>query len=106
MFFFIVMCISGIYALANQTTNGTFSTSIVDIEIQTFKLDNDNNEVEYNDEDKKVMPGDVISLIPKICNLGEDCYLRFKVNYYNENTDFIDYVEGFTTEFSKYGEND
>ncbi len=98
------MSISGIYALVNQTTNGAFTTGIVDINIQTYKLDNNNNEVEYDEENKKVMPGDVVSLIPKICNLGENCYLRIKVNYIDEDTDFIDYVEGFSTGFNRYGE--
>ena len=97
------MSISGIYALVNQTTNGAFTTGIVDINIQTYKLDNNNNEVEYDEENKKVMPGDVVSLIPKICNLGENCYLRIKVNYIDEDTDFRDYVEGFSTGFNRYG---
>lgn len=98
------MSISGIYALTNQETEGTFNTGIVDIKLQSYQINSENNEIEYNDDNKKFMPGDIISFIPKISNLGQNCYIRIKINYIDENTDFIDYVTGFADEFTKYGD--
>ena len=104
IFFCIIMSISGIYALSNQETNGIIKTDIVDIRIQNYKLEKNNNEIEYGTEINKVMPGDNISIIPKISNLGMDCYLRIKVNYVDNNIDFTDYVTGFSKDFTKYGD--
>ena len=104
MLFFIIMNVSGIYALTNQITNGIIKTGIVDIKIQTYKLNSENQEINYDDVDKKVIPGDEISLIPKIANLGADCYVRLKINYIDNNTDFMQYVTGFSNKLKKYGE--
>ena len=30
------------------------------------------------------MPGEIVSIIPQISNLGAECYVRVKVNYINE----------------------
>ena len=98
------MSISGIYALKTETTNGVFNTSVVDIEIETYKLDANNQESIYDEDNKKVMPGEVISLIPKVENLAEDCYVRIKVNYIDSNTNFIDYVTGFSNNLEKHGD--
>ena len=98
------MSISGIYVIANQGTNKGLSTDLVDIEVKNYKLDEDENESEFGDEERKVIPGEEFSIIPKVFNLGMDCYLRIKVNYINEDTDFIDYVTGFSGDFTKYGE--
>lgn len=98
------MSISGIYALTTQETNGIISTDIVDIKIQNYKLEDNNEETEYGTEIKKVMPGEKISIIPKIFNLGMDCYLRIKVNYIDSDIDFINYVTGFSKDFTKYGD--
>ena len=46
---FIIMSISGIYALNSQKTDGNFNTKIVDIQLQTYGVDNENNEIEYDD---------------------------------------------------------
>lgn len=102
--FCILMSISGIYVIANQGTNKGLSTDLVDIEVKNYKLDEDENESEFGDEERKVIPGEEFSIIPKVFNLGMDCYLRIKVNYINEDTDFIDYVTGFSGDFTKYGE--
>ncbi len=88
------MGISAILALENQETNGVVSTGYVDINIQPLEVD----------EDAIVMPGDHINLVPKIENKGADCYLRAKISYINENTDFMDYVSGFNRNFEKHGE--
>ena len=96
-----MMSISGIYALTNQTPNGIFSTGRVDIKIQTYQINEQNEEIAYEEPSKRVAPGDVISLIPKIVNLGENCYVRFKVDYVDENTDFVDYSTGLSDNFKK-----
>ena len=97
------MSISGIFALSNQEITG-ISTSAVDIEIKEFKLDN-NQEVSYKDEEgRRVFPGETVSLIPKIYNLGENCYLRVKIDYLDENTDFKKYISGFSDKWEQSGD--
>ena len=88
------MFISGIYSLGNElniTENG-LSTGSVDIEIKEY-----NNDAQPFDEDgSMVMPGSEIILIPRINNLGMDCYLRAKIEYTINNEEFpiTDYIEG------------
>jgi len=75
LFFFIVMTISGIYSLSNtiDSIENPLSIAYVDIELTT------------DVEDSMVMPGDLIPLNPKVNNLGIDCYLRFKIEYFIDN---------------------
>ena len=98
------MCISGIYALneeMNDIQNG-LSTSSVDIEIKEY---NQNNEL-FQEDGKEVMPGDEIILIPKVNNLGIECYIRTKITYTINNTAFssLDYIEGNYSNWTKKGE--
>ena len=102
IFFFILMNISGIYALTNQATNGSLSTGVVDIKIQTYKLNEENEEIYSND--KKVNPGETISFIPKIENFGENCYVRVKIKYIDANIDFKNYITNFSNSLEKHGE--
>ena len=97
------MTISGIYALNKQETSGKINTSEVDIEIQNYRLNDNNEEVEC-EETTIVSPGDIVSIIPKVSNNGIDCYLRFKAFYIDNNTDFSNYVTGLTSDFNKYGD--
>ena len=98
------MSVSGILAITNQTTNGELSTGIVDIKIQNYKIDNNGQEIAETDDNQEVMPGEIISLIPKIYNLGMECYVRLKVTYIDENTDFTNYVTGLSSELTKHGD--
>ena len=102
----MIMSISGIYAGAAQITSGESYTGGVDIKIQTYKLNDENTEVKYEENENKnvVMPLDVISFIPKIENLGEKCYVRAKLFYVNDNIDAGDYVTGISEEWEKHGE--
>ena len=98
------MCISGIYALKeemNDIENG-LSTSAVDIEIKEY---NKNNE-SFQEDGKKVMPGDEIILIPKINNLGIECYIRAKITYTIADNSFsvLDYISGNYSSWSKRNE--
>ena len=76
LFFFIVMTISGIYSLSN-TIDGIenpLSIAYVDIELTT------------DIGDSMVLPGELISLNPKVKNIGINCYLRFKIEYFVNDT--------------------
>ena len=88
------MCISGIYALSSElsTNETTISTSAVEIELKEF---NGSNEP-FSEDGKVVMPGEEISLVPRVNNLGIECYLRMKITYTinNEEYSVLDYVSG------------
>jgi len=102
--FFIVMCISGIYSLSDEMNNteSGVSTSAVDIEIKEYNQDNEL----FSEDGKIVMPGDEIILIPRINNLGIDCYLRAKITYTidNEEFDILNYINGNYSSWTKDGE--
>ena len=103
IFFFIIMMITGVYAITIQTTSTAISTGTVDIEIKNYKLNDENNEVEF--ENTEILyPGSTTSYIPKVVNWGDDCYLRIKVNYIDNGTNFEDYVTGFSNKFTRNGE--
>ena len=104
VFLFLTMLITGIYSLndeINKAESG-LSTSAVDIEIKEY---NQNNQP-FDQDGSHVMPGDEIILIPRINNLGIECYLRAKIEYYIENENFpiTDYIEGNYTSWTKRGE--
>ena len=84
--FFLIMCISGIYSLSSEIndTETTVSTGAVDIKLEEF---NGNNEP-FTEDGKVVMPGEEISLVPKVNNLGIECYLRTKITYTINNEEY------------------
>ncbi len=88
------MCISGIYSLSSEIndTETTVSTGAVDIKLEEF---NGNNEP-FTEDGKVVMPGEEISLVPKVNNLGIECYLRTKITYTINNEEYneLDYING------------
>lgn len=95
------MIISGIYSMNQElinTKNG-LSTGAVDIEIEEY---NKNNQP-FDKDGSIVMPGDEIILIPRINNLGNECYIRAKIEYYIDNEKFpvIDYIEGNYSSWNK-----
>ena len=99
--FFLLMFISGIYALQDEMSdveNG-LSTSAVDIELKEY---NQNNE-SFQEDGKKVMPGDEIGLIPRVNNLGIECYIRTKITYTINGDDFpiVDYITGNYSSWTK-----
>lgn len=101
---FIIMSISGIYSLKeeiNEAESG-LSTSAVDISLKEY---NQNNE-EYLENNIQVMPGDEIRLIPRINNLGIDCYIRTKITYTldQETFDIENYIEGNYKSWIKNGD--
>ena len=98
------MFISGIYSLNQEinTTETSLSTSAVDIEIEEL---NKNNQP-FNEDGSFVLPGDEIILIPRINNLGIDCYIRAKIEYIINNEVFQanDYIDGNYKSWTKKGE--
>jgi len=98
------MCISGIYSLSNEikTTENTLSTGAIDIEIKEY---NGSNEP-FSEDGIVVMPGDSISLTPRVNNLGIECYLRVKITYTINNEKFneVDYIDGDYSSWNKEGE--
>ena len=104
LFLFLVMLISGIYSLNEEigkAENG-LSTSAVDIEIKEYNQYNQ----PFDEDGKTVMPGDEILLIPRVNNLGIECYLRAKIEYTINNEVFSvpDYIEGNYSSWTKNGE--
>ena len=85
----------------NDTESG-LSTSAVDIEIKEY---NQNNEP-FSEDGKLVMPGDEIMLIPRINNLGIECYIRAKITYTidNKNFDVLSYIKGNYSSWKKDGD--
>ena len=86
--------ISGIYALTNDVINNTestISTSYVDIKLEQYQ-----NGESYTKKNEVVMPGEVIPLNTKINNLGINCYVRAKITYTLNNTEYIEsnYING------------
>ena len=76
----ILMCGSGATILAMTETSVTnyLSTGIVDIELEEYQIQ-DGKEEAYEDV-KDILPGQVISKIPRIRNDGNDCYIRVKLD--------------------------
>ena len=97
------MLISGIYSLNKEinTTEVGISTGAVDIEIKEY-----NDTQPFDEDGKSVMPGDEIVLIPRVNNLGVDCYLRTKIDYIINNEVFseIDYIDGNYSSWTKKGD--
>ena len=104
IFLFLIMFVSGIYALneeINKTESG-LSTSAVDIEIVEYNGENQ----PFDEDGKIVMPGDEILLIPRVNNLGIECYLRAKIEYTINEEEFSveDYIDGNYSTWTKNGE--
>ena len=92
--FFIMFSISGIYALTSDVINNTesmVSTSYVEIKLEEYQ-----NGESYTKENEVVVPGEVVPLNVKINNLGLDCYVRAKITYRLNNTEYIEsnYING------------
>lgn len=86
----LVMLTSGsglIYARTTASVNNTFEFGVVDISLSEYQIQN-NKEVSYPNKPITIVPGMVISKIPRIHNNGADCYVRAKISF--KNTDEID----------------
>ena len=82
------MAISGIYAITNNdifSSENVLTTGSINIELNEYMIENNNNEKAYDNYDRTVFPGNTVSLIPKVENLGASCYIRAKVTFKADN---------------------
>lgn len=96
--FAAIMCISGIYAFVKTSTTTVttkLNTGGVNIQLKEYSVEN-GQESEYTNAEQIVMPGEEVSLIPRITNLGDSCYVRAKFSYSNNGTN-----ENFTDDSLK-----
>ena len=103
--FFLIMTVSGIYSLSSEVISGTqstLSTSYVDIEIDDVNSDG----TPFAISEESVVPGEEIPLIPRINNLGAECYIRAKITYTIDGEEYneLDYLDGEFTNWSNDGE--
>ena len=87
----LLMLTSGsglIYARSTASVTNNFEFGVVDIQLAEYQIRN-NKEVPYpKNETVYLVPGMVISQIPRIHNEGADCYVRAKLTF--RNTDELD----------------
>lgn len=103
--FFLLMTISGVYSFTSEVINGTestLSTSYIDIAIDEVNSDG----TPFSREEEFVVPGEEITLIPRINNLGAECYLRAKITYTIDGEEYneLDYIDGNFTSWANDGD--
>ena len=98
-----IMFISGIYALNKEIIiiETGISTGTVDLEIKEYG----DNDQPFNKDGARLMPGEEITLIPRVNNLGMDCYLRAKIEYMIDGEVFpeVNYISGNYSSWTKKG---
>ena len=92
--FFVLLCISGVYALSDNVINNTestISTSYVDIKLEEYR-----DGSPYTEVDEHVMPGEDVPLNAVVHNLGMDCYIRVNITYTigNDSYNASNYILG------------
>ena len=104
------MCVSGIYAFtntANTIVENELRTAGVNIQLDEYTENAADEEIKYTDEIRIVYPGEQISLIPRVSNLGATCYLRCKFSYNTEGTNFTlsdESIGGMSSDWTKQDE--
>lgn len=91
LLFLFLFSITGIYALNTSSSSDAFESGGVDIELKEFELSSDNL-IEKQEQNKLIMPGSEISLIPRIYNLAQDCYVRAKLEIVGVDDDSFKYI--------------
>ena len=104
----LVMFISGIYAFTNLSIlsiKNEINTGAVKIELQEYTLNGDSEVLFEEGNTQNVMPGQVISLIPRISNIGDECYIRAKVTYSKEDNKLVtvDNIDSASGDWIKKG---
>lgn len=97
---FLALCGSGIAAFAagsSLSVTSRITTGVVDIQLTEYQM-TDGKEVEYEDN-QIILPGKKISKIPRISNIGNDCYVRAKIEV--EGTEESIQVYGMDTSWIK-----
>lgn len=86
------MFISGIYAFTNLSilsVKNEINTGAVKIELEEYSMDSGKETLFEETNYAGVMPGQIISLIPRISNVGAPCYIRAKVLYSDEGSGLV-----------------
>ena len=109
VFLTLVMFISGIYAFTNLSIlsiKNEINTGAVKIELQEYTVSNGTETLYDESDSEKVMPGQVISLIPRVSNIGDPCYIRAKVSYSKEDSELVnvDKIDNVSDDWIKKGE--
>ena len=97
------MCISGIYAFTNisiLSVKNDVVIGAINIKLDEYTIDSTGKEVPYDNSIKDVLPGQTITLIPRIQNLGDSCYVRAKISYTGINNTLISLNENINTKDS------
>lgn len=70
------------FAFAKEEISVTnhIDTGVIDIELEEYQLSDDGTLVPW-ENGKLVLPGDKVSKIPRISNIGYDCYVRAKLDF-------------------------
>lgn len=100
------MMISGTYAVGSGSSeNNVFSTGSVDIEIKQYTLNENSEEMSYENQYTNLMPDQEIDLIEKIKNKAANCYVRAKINLLDGDDHNLELdIKGMPEEWQKIGE--
>lgn len=103
------MLISGIYAFTNLSVlniTNEVNTGAVKISLNEYTVNNGNESL-YEENEGIVFPGQIISLIPRISNIGDSSYIRAKIGYLSDSEaiELSDSnIEGMTGDWIKKGD--
>lgn len=98
----VLLILSGcglIYAMISVDVTNHFETGIVDITLTEYQKVGD-TEILWEDN-PTVMPGDIVSKIPRIHNDGNDCYIRAKLAFRDTDEVSEDNLLGITDKWVK-----
>lgn len=84
-----------IQAMTETRVTNPVHTGVVDIELDEYQI-NEKGEEEPFQDNPTVLPGMMISKIPRISNLGYDCYVRAKMEFD---------IEGMDESYQELGKN-
>lgn len=76
------VCVSAFAKQKNTSMTHKFTTGVVDIEVEEYESFEE-SETLY-DGHSWILPGEEVSLIPRVTNWGEDCYIRVKIDLAEE----------------------
>lgn len=88
-----------VYAATSNNASKNFETGVVDIELNEFHKQG-GTEAAWSGT-ATVMPGEKVSLIPRIENKGADCYVRAKITFKDTNKITEKDITGFGKKWYK-----
>ena len=89
-----------VYAATSNNANKSFETGVVDITLEEYHVQG-GTEAAWSGS-AHVMPGTKVSLIPRIKNMGTDCYVRAKIAFRDTNGEITErHITGFSKDWYK-----